>query len=164
MTLRNQKHFIIELMRRRRNYKWFTNMSNIPRKLHQLLSLFQHEHTLSLSVKQAEIKINDAHLCFGELHYRPQFWHHLVPHLDKGNFACRETEETHREKQTIKTITDTFAGASQMPINPKPKSSQQWEGPESCPVKTVDQIHLHPIWIQSSGDRPGHKDWEVYRG
>lgn len=35
-----------------------------------------------------------THLCFGELHYRPEFWHHLVPDVDEGNLTCRETTTT----------------------------------------------------------------------
>lgn len=54
---------------------------------------------MSLSVKQAVIKINNnfdicvTDLSFGELHYGPQLWHHLVPYMDKGDLTYRETHE-----------------------------------------------------------------------
>lgn len=52
---------------------------------------------MSLRIKQAGMKISNTHLCFSELHYRPQFRHHLVPYLDKGNLTYRETKETHTQ-------------------------------------------------------------------
>lgn len=86
------------------------------------------------------LDIANAHLCFGELYYRPQFWHHLVPDMDEGNFTCREAKEIHRVRiRASKSNRDRYCTAAGVCI-----LTRRWHVLSICSARHLYWQTAHP--------------------